>query len=190
MLAIENIFVKYIKLRNKLDNAKIYKIVDNTNDDIYIGSTCDSLKRRLTNHKCDYKCFLKGLRNNIKSFDILKNDDYKIELLEACEVKTKDELLARERYFIENNECINKNIPGRTIKEYYIDNKDKIKEYKKAYYIDNKDKIKEYKKAYRDTNKEKINEKFDCECGGHFTYSHKSRHIKSAKHQKKLNSNL
>ena len=45
MVAIENIFVKYIKLREKLNEAKIYKITDNTNNNVYIGSTCDSLKK-------------------------------------------------------------------------------------------------------------------------------------------------
>ena len=75
MVAIENIFLKYIKLRNKLDKAKIYKIVDNTNDNIYIGSTCGSLNKRLAVHKSTYNFFLKGLYGNIKSFDILKNND-------------------------------------------------------------------------------------------------------------------
>ena len=45
MVAIENIFVKYIKLREKLNEAKIYKITDNTNNNVYIGSTYDSLKK-------------------------------------------------------------------------------------------------------------------------------------------------
>ena len=77
-----------LTITKKLDNAKIYKIVDNTNAKIYIGSTCESLKRRLTKHKYDYKRYINGLCRNIRSFDILKNDDYKIELLENCEVKT------------------------------------------------------------------------------------------------------
>ena len=151
-MPIETLFVKYIKLRNKLDNAKIYKIVDNTSDNIYIGSTCKTLKTRLLEHKNDYKRFIKGLYHNVKSFEILKNNDYKIELLEDCNIKTKQELLKRERFYIENNECLNKYIPGRTDKEYYI------------------------------TNKDKINEKFDCECGGKYTHTHKSRHIKTTIH--------
>ena len=151
-MKIETLFVKYIKLRNKLDNGKIYKIVDNTNDNVYIGSTCKTLKYRLSKHECDYKRFLKGIFNNVTSFDILKNNDYKIELLENCNIKTKDELLVRERYFIENNECLNKCIPGRTVKQYYNDNKDKINIKKK--------------------------ERFDCQCGGQYTYNNKSRHLK------------
>ena len=57
---IGNIFVKYIKLREKLNKAKIYKIIDNTNQNVYIGSTCKTLKERLTKHKNNYKLFLKG----------------------------------------------------------------------------------------------------------------------------------
>ena len=158
VMELKTLFVKYIKLREKLDNAKIYKIVDNTNDNLYIGSTCNSLKRRLQTHKDDYKRFLKGLYYNTKSFDIIKNDNYKIELLEDCNIKTKQELIARERYYIENNECLNKYIPGRSQKEY------------------------------RDANKDKLNEKFECECGGKFTRCAKSKHLKTHMHQNFINS--
>ena len=161
MVGIENIFVKYIKFREKLDKAKIYKLIDNSSDKVYIGSTCGSLEERLSKHKCGYKRFLKGLYNNTRSFDIIKNNDYKIELIENCQIKTKQELLERERYYIETNDCLNKNIPGRTEKEY-----------KKAYY-----------EANKEANRDKVNEKFDCECGGNFTYSHKQQHIKTIIHQ-------
>ena len=97
-MPVENIFIKYINLRNKLDNGKIYKLVDNTNNNIYIGSTCKTLKTRLSEHKYDYKRFLNGLFPNVKSFDIIKNDDYKIELIEKCDIKTKQELLEREGF--------------------------------------------------------------------------------------------
>jgi len=160
---IKTLFVKYIKLREKLDNGKIYKIVDNTNDNIYIGSTCDSLKNRLSKHKASYKIFLKGLINNIKSFDIMKNNNYKIELLENCDIKTKQELLQRERYYIENNECLNKIVPGRNKKEYYDVNKDKINI--------------------------KRNQMIDCECGRKYTIRNKARHLKSTKHQEFIKSN-
>ena len=180
MIGIENIFVKYIKLREKLDNGKIYKITDNTNDNIYIGSTCKTLEERLSRHKYDYKSFLKGLYNNTRSFDIIKNNDYKIDLLENCQIKTKQELLARERYYIENNNCLNQVIPGRSKKE--------IIDYQKDYYNENKEKLKASSKNNREANKDKLNEKFDCECGGKYIYTHKSTHIKTAKHQKKLQS--
>jgi len=41
-------------------------------------------------------------------------------------------------------------------------------------------------KAYYETNKDKIKErkalKFDCPCGGQYTYSHKSKHERTKKH--------
>ena len=206
VMNIGNIFVKYIKLRNKLDNGKIYKIVDNTNDNVYIGSTCKTLKYRLIEHKSAYKRFLNGLHGNTKSFDIIKNGDCKIELLENCDIKTKQELLARERFYIQNNDSLNKNIPGRYDngtqqyqREYRDTNKDKIIEYEKLYYDTNKDKIKRYRDAnkdkqneynrnYRVNNKDKTNERFECECGGKFIHANKSTHLKSIKHQKFLES--
>ena len=174
-MKIETIFVKYIKLREKLDNAKIYKIVDNINDNVYIGSTCYSLKTRLSVHKSAYKRFLNGLGGNTKSFDVLKNNDYKIELIENCNIKTKQELLARERFYIENNNCLNKNIPGN------LDDKG-TQQYQKDYYNDNKNKIDDYQKEYREANKDKKKEKLNCVCGGNYTHCNKSHHIKTTKH--------
>jgi hypothetical protein len=180
MVTIENIFLKYIKLRSKLDNAKIYKITDNTNQNKYIGSTCKTLNQRLSKHKSNYKRFLKGIYNNVKSFDILKNNDFKIELLEKCNIKTKQELLARERFYIVNNNCLNKNIPG---------NYDKgCQQYHKEYYNDNKEKLNNCHKEYNANNKDKLQQKFICQCGGNYTYAHKSTHLKSNKHQNYLKS--
>ena len=139
----------------KFDKAKIYKIVDNTNNNIYIGSTCKSLNTRLSEHKSDYKRFLKGIYNNVTSFDILKNNDYQIELLEDCNIKTKQELIAKERYYIENNNCLNKYIPGRSKKEYNDINREKIANCQKEYKDTNKNKIDNYQREYKEINKEK-----------------------------------
>ena len=127
---------------------KIYKIVDNTNGNIYIGKTEEKyLSSRLAKHKYDYK---RGI-SSCMSREIIKNGDYKIELIE----ETQDE--TRERYWILNTDCINNNIPGRTNKEYYKDNKDKYKEYKK----DNK---KHYKEYYK--NRDKIRNNWYSSMGG------------------------
>ena len=161
---------KDTKLRNKFYNAKIYKIVDNINNNVYIGSCCSSLKTRLSTHKCSYEMFLFNniksfeiIKNKdyIKSFDIIKNGNYKIELLEDCNVKTKEELFEREQFFIENNECLNKNISDISYNQYYNDNIIKIDYYQKEYY---KKKIEKYTRYY--------------------TRYNKSKHLKPDKHQK------
>jgi hypothetical protein len=125
--------------------GKIYKIIGSGLT--YYGSTKQTLKQRLAIHKCNTKC---------NSKQIIELGNYKIVLIELFPCNTKKELLNRERWFIENNECINKKIPLRTFKEYYIDNIDKFKQYRidnvdksKQYRIDNVEKLKENNKQYR-----------------------------------------
>jgi len=117
---------------------KIYKIVDNTNGNIYIGITTGTLKERLRQHRIKTK----NNTNNCVSRDIIKNNDYKIELIEETDDKT------RERYWIENTECINKQIPGRTWKEWYKDNNEKNIEYKRKYRARDRPKYLEQQKRY------------------------------------------
>ena len=117
---------------------KIYKIVDNTNGNIYIGKTTKTLKHRLSQHKYDFKN--EGRR--CTSREIIKNGDYRIELIE----ETEDD--SRERFWILNTDCINVCIPGQTMKEWREDNKE-YRKYKKEYREKNKEKYKEYQKEYQ-----------------------------------------
>jgi len=103
----------------KLKVGKIYKIIDNTNGNVYIGSTTQRLNTRLSHHKSEYNRYLNSKGRNCTSFEIIKNNDYKIELVKYVIYKDRIELHQRERYYIENNDCINKNIPSRIDKEYY-----------------------------------------------------------------------
>jgi hypothetical protein len=197
-----------VNMENRYNNGKIYRIVCNVTGLQYIGSTClPTLAKRLAYHRNRYNSYLGGKDDSfITSFEILKNNDYEIILIEEYKCETKDQLFARERYHIENNNCVNKYIPGRTKKEYkkmYIEknkelikekdkeyrekNKEQIKERKKEYKEKNKEQIKEKDKEYREKNKEQINEKFTCECSGKYTYANKSQHFNSIKHQNYLN---
>ena len=146
---------------DKKEIYKIYKIVDNTNGNIYIGLTIQTLKERLRGHIRYLDCV---------SRDIIKNGDYKIELIEETEDKS------REKYWVKNTECINKQIPGRTDKEYREDNKEKRKEY----LIDNKDYIKLQRAEHTIRNKEELNKKSK----NYYNY------IKSWGGNKKCNNNL
>lgn len=140
-------------------NGKIYKIVDNTNGNIYIGSTCKTLSQRLEKHRINYKQYLDGKYGYTTSFEILKNSNCDIYLLEKCEnIASKEELRARERHYIGKIECVNKRVEGRTQKEYYNDNIEKMREYEKEYYIKNKDKIREKHKEYVKINQDEIKE--------------------------------
>ena len=63
--------------------AKIYKIIDNTNNNMYIGSTCQKLSQRLSEHVRFYKQYKEG-KSKIyyTSYKIIENDDYDMVLIE------------------------------------------------------------------------------------------------------------
>jgi hypothetical protein len=138
-------------------NGKIYKIVNDKLGLTYYGSTTQILSQRMGGHIVAKKRFDNGKCPNMTSFQLLDGNQ-KIYLVEKYPCNDKNELERRERYYIENNDCVNKCIPSRTNKEYRIDNKDKIKQYQKEYDKNNKDKKKEYMKEYQKDNKDKRKE--------------------------------
>lgn len=158
-------------------DAKIYKLVGGGLT--YYGSTCNELRKRFYQHKDKFN----GCKSKIL-FDT--GDKVEIVLVEKYPCQDKMELHRRERYYIENNECINKRIPNRTNTEWMKENKENKKNYDIEYYEDNKDKIKEQKKLYYKENIEKVKkwqqQKITCECGLIYTKTNKSRHFKSKKH--------
>ena len=162
--------------------GKIYKITCLETDEVYYGSTTHSLNDRISGHRYDARNDI-----NITSSIIINRNNYQEEFVEKYTCNSKEELETRERWWIENNVCVNKHIPHRTQKEYYEDNKEKFKQYSAEYREDNRDKLNEYIKQYRKANKEELsekqNEKFTCECGVIYARRNKIRHIKSKKHQ-------
>lgn len=140
---------------NKYENGKIYRLVCNNTGLNYYGSTTQSLSQRKNNHKKKYTAYLKNGKEKYTSLKIIEGGNYDIILVEEFKCENKNQLEARERYFIENNECVNKMIPTRTKKEYREDNKEAINEYNKEYFLKNKD----YQKDYRKANKEELNKK-------------------------------
>ena len=115
----------------------------------YIGSSCQKrLCSRLTGHV--------RKSNTCRSREIIDGGNFEMILIENFPCDSKDELHKRERYFIESLDCVNKVIPTRTMKEYYIDNKDQIIEQVKEYRKNNKEQILEQRKEYRKNNKERI----------------------------------
>jgi len=181
-------------------NGKIYKIISENSEKYYIGSTTQPLSKRFSDHKSNYKMFQNGKYDNCSSFNVVKEENCKIILIEEYPCENKNQLESRERYWIEQfkNNIVNKVIPTRTDKEYYNDNKDKAKEYRdghkqetkqynQKYYEEQKDKIKEKTKNYRLNNldiiKQKQKIKHNCDCGGKYTNSGKSEHIKTTRHK-------
>jgi len=88
--------------------GRIYRIVSDSTADVYVGSTKESLSRRFGQHKADYKRYQAGRFNYVSSFDILKFEDARIELL--SEIYDGENIKKVEQYWMENTtNCINKN---------------------------------------------------------------------------------
>jgi hypothetical protein len=101
-------------------NGKIYKIVCNETNEVYYGSTIQELNKRINSHRKGKQLCL--------SRQIIDRNNYYYELIENYSCNNRYELNTRERWYIENNACINKVIPTRKYKEWYEDNKEKILE--------------------------------------------------------------
>jgi predicted GIY-YIG superfamily endonuclease len=159
--------------RTPIDYTKtiMYKIVskDLNNNYVYVGSTTDFAKRK-SSHKTN--CINENNRfYNIKVYKMIRENggwnEFEMIEIEKYPCNDSNESAARERYWKEHfNANMNSNIPGAL-------NVLGRTEYNKQPHII------EYQK-----------QKFNCVCGGKHTYTHKSMHIKSKKHQNYLDNLL
>ena len=103
----------------------IYKLSREDSEDVYYGSTKQTLKLRFTLHKSQSKLGT----NHCMSRKLFEADnDVKIELMETCEATT---VKVREAHYIRNFRCINKQIPNRSKKEYDDGHKEQRKKKRK-----------------------------------------------------------
>ena len=137
------------------DKSIIYKIKHNEDYDdnnIYVGSTSNFKNRKYQHNKaCNNE---KSIGYNLPVYQYIRNnggwDEWVMIPIEQYICNNKDELVIRERYYIDLlRPTLNIVKPGRTMKEYYEDNKEKIAEINKKYRETNKEKIAEYSKEYQ-----------------------------------------
>jgi len=195
--------------KNSYQNGKLYRIWSLDTNDIYVGSSCDTLSNRFCKHKSHYKKWKEGDKRRYCSsyilFDQVGVENCKIELIKNFPCNSKTELIREEGKVMREYKdiIVNKIQSGRTKKEYNEEYKKKIaenaKEYREEHKEEIKEKAKEYreihkeelskqKKEYYEIHKEEINKKHECECGGKFTHSNKTIHEKSKRHQNYLKS--
>ena len=170
-------------------NGKIYTIRSYKTDYIYIGATTKKyLCDRISEHKSAYKQFLNGKKIYYSSFKILELEDAYIELLENYPCNSKDELCKKEGEYIRNTDkCVNKQITGRTKKEWGKDNIEKLREQRNRWYKDNRDKTLERQKKRYEDNKDKIEkhskQPYICiTCNTTMRKGSKYKHEKTKKH--------
>ena len=100
-------------------NTKIYKIWSPQGANIYIGSTTKKyLSQRMNEHRSTYISSETAKATSKLIFEEYGIENCFIELLEAKDCKDKHESSQLEGHYIRTLDCVNKNIPGRTMKEY------------------------------------------------------------------------
>ena len=190
---------------DRYKKGKIYKIVDVGFNKCYYGSTTEPLSKRMERHTKSYKQFLETGKLDTTArvlFGEFGVDNCKILLVEDYPCENKEQLLRREGEHIKNNECVNKQVAGRTHKEYHDEYSEYFKNKKKEYYKnhrediisknkqyieDHKEEIQKYRKQHYEANKGTILAKqarpFICECGATCVWNVRARHFRSMKHQ-------
>jgi|LakMenEpi03Aug12_release.lakeMendotaPanAssembly.Ray.scaffolds.fasta_scaffold662925_2 group I intron endonuclease len=177
--------------------AKIYKITNDFNDDVYIGSTCGELNKRFSQHKCISKDPSKQKSTFYNLVNEIGFERFRIELIENFPCEDKYKLRQREGYWIRELATVNMRIAGRDSKQYHQDNREsenlknrerylKNPDVKKEYYEINKNKIISNVQNYYEQNKEKVlnrlKEKVVCECGCIIAKCNIPDHKKTQKH--------
>jgi len=158
-------------------SGKIYCIRNFINEEIYVGSTTQPLSKRMAWHRRDRNLNIMAKRPLYKLMGEIGVEHFYIELIEEYPCDNKDQLRAREGFYIRKQGTLNKVIIGRTKKEYTEDTKEQRHQYDKERRQNNIEFMLEKDRARR-----QIVE--TCEiCGVRYTKPNKSRHIKSKKHQ-------
>tara|TARA_R110000803_G_C11773883_1_gene295662 strand:+ start:40 stop:483 length:444 start_codon:yes stop_codon:yes gene_type:complete len=139
--------------------GSVYKI---TNEDgrEYYGSTIVSLKQRLSCHKAP---------SNHCATNTFNKDTMVIELVE--EVEDIEQLKVREKFYIQNRPCVNKQLP-------FVNKEEQLAQHRKysaKYYEHNKERA-------REASRKQNNKPYKCECGSVIKRGGLWLHLKSNKH--------
>jgi len=133
-------------------NGKIYTIRCRADDTkIHVGSTTMTLSKRIAEHR-----YASVNKEKTKTRWYNEVEDWDIELYENCPCENKEQLCKREGEIIREIGTLNKQIAGRTAKEWGKDNPDKKRASCKNYHENHCEERLEYKKEYREGNKEKM----------------------------------
>jgi hypothetical protein len=180
-------------------NTKIYKIWSVLGDKIYIGSTTkEYLSQRMTSHRYNYKSYTNKKKSifitSFILFDEYGIENCSIELLEAKECKSIEEVKQLEGSYIRRLECVNKRCEGisrqESQKKYFQNHKESFK----IYYQNHKESQLTYRQDHREKAKEYAKNKYesikdifiDCECGCKISQKNKDQHLRTKKHLKSI----
>jgi len=190
----------------------IYRISHKTLEGLdYVGSTTDFERRKAHHKSCCLNTNLDQC--NLKIYQLIRAnggwDQFDMIVIKTMVCCKQEALIEEEKYRIELNATLNSNYAIESKehvrkkhlqtekkryeqnkeqilkkrKEFYQENWDQIRKQKAEEYQRNKEQILKQQAEYRQQNREKLTEKFDCACGGKYTYESKSKHSKTKRHQ-------
>lgn len=97
---------------NAFKNAKIYKLTNTVDNEIYIGSTCSTLKQRLSTHKGNAKIHTQ--RHVYQHLNKVGMNNVSIELIEDFPCDNKVQLEVREQHWVNSlKPTLNSRKPGK-----------------------------------------------------------------------------
>ena len=143
--------------------GKIYKIINNIDNDIYIGSTINSLHLRFVIHRLMSKYTKTKHLLLYRKMNLLGVDNFKIELLDEITCNDKKDLKTLEGKYILEYGTLNVRMAGRNNKDSrkanYIKNRLQQLQKQSEYNKNHKQEKKEYYQANRDEilKKQKLN---------------------------------
>jgi len=114
-------------------------------DECYIGSTSKTVACRFRHHKCTHEC------SSSQLFERYGADRLEIIELEEC---SDDDRYIRERWWIENNYCLNKKIPFRDEEERLETHRESARKYREANLEKVKESNRESARKWRERNPE------------------------------------
>ena len=153
-----------------LKTGTIYKVQCQITGKVYIGRTTREIDKAMIKNKGRFESYKRGsYKSNDRIFQVITNKHYNVTILEIIYELENDTnflkaLLKQQRLYIEQYDSVNKNVPSRTKKEYYVDNIDNILK-------------------YRQRIKPSLQRKVTCEvCGVELSRAALFKHYKSKRH--------
>jgi len=161
-------------------NSIIYKLCckDPTIEEIYVGSTTNFHRRKKQHKESCTNPRSKKYTYPVYTY-IRDNGDWEnFDMVQVVKVTAKDkrDLHATERKYVEElGATLNKQVPTKTRKQYYDDNREKIIDRVKKYYVEHRAQRRVYLDAV-----------VTCECGLTSSRSHLARHKRTKRHLKRM----
>lgn len=170
---------------------KIYKIVNDCDDEIYVGSTRNKLSKRMSCHRTCAKTLNNTVYVKMRELGV---EHFRIVLIATYEVDNCEEQRQREQEHIDELQPVLNRRRAHTTDEqhkeqdiayrklYYVNNKEKLNARAKEYYVNNKEQLAAYNKEYQRKTVEQ--KKFACDACGYSgaNQANLARHNQSKRH--------